>query len=139
MTKEERDKIIDLFEKYSFKGETRTLHDTAPGSGTEVISVITFEDALKAIEGINKKRVDMTFGEAIEEMRNGERVARKGWNGKGMYIFLTHEDKLNTGMCDHIDMKAADNSIVIGWLASQTDILATDWVIVPSVRSRTSN
>ena len=33
-------------------------------------------------------------------------------------------------ICPHIDMKAADGSIVIGWLASQTDMLADDWVVV---------
>ena len=53
MTKEEQDKIIALFEKYSFKGETRTLHDTAPGSGTEEAILIMKEDAVKAVEEIS--------------------------------------------------------------------------------------
>lgn len=52
MTKEEQDKIIALFEKYSFKGETRTLHDTAPGSGTEETIVITKEDVVKAVNEV---------------------------------------------------------------------------------------
>ena len=54
MTKEERDKIIALFEKYSFKGETRTLHDTAPGSGMEKTTLITKEDAVKAVNEVGK-------------------------------------------------------------------------------------
>lgn len=50
MTKEEQDKIIALFEKYSFKGETRTLHDTAPGSGTEETTLLTKEDAVRVVK-----------------------------------------------------------------------------------------
>ena len=98
----------------------------------------------------------MNFGQAIEHMRMGYRVARKGWNGKKMCIFLTrgsvvhykdlkehNQDALacarskdikseNTlvRIADHIDMIAADGSIVIGWLASQADMLAEDWEIV---------
>ncbi len=53
MTKEERDKIIALFEKYSFKGETRTLHDSISGSGTEEAILIMKEDAVKAVEEIS--------------------------------------------------------------------------------------
>jgi hypothetical protein len=33
-------------------------------------------------------------------------------------------------ICPHIDMKAADGSYVVGWLASQTDMLAEDWDVV---------
>ncbi len=53
MTKEERDKIIALFEKYSFKGQTKTLHDSTPGSGTEEAILIMKEDAVKAVEEIS--------------------------------------------------------------------------------------
>lgn len=92
-----------------------------------------------------------TFGEAIRNLKAGKRVARKGWNGKEMFIYLSTgysinvDDVLNRNLCEylaktsndgivcinsHIDMKAADGSLVIGWLASQTDMLAEDWVIV---------
>lgn len=86
------------------------------------------------------------FSEALNWLKQGEKVARKGWNGKGMYIFLDEgktipNDKMydkryivegttETKLCSHINMKTADDSIVIGWLASQTDMLAEDWVIV---------
>ena len=88
---------------------------------------------------------NLNFGQAIELMKKGAKVAREGWNGKGMYIFIqegtviTKDKARNKILSDiegdikinsHIDMKAADGSIVIGWLASQTDILAEDWVIV---------
>jgi len=56
VTKEEQDKIIALFEKYSFKGQTKTLHDSIPGSGTEEAILIMKEDAVKAVEEGCKER-----------------------------------------------------------------------------------
>lgn len=93
-----------------------------------------------------------TFGEAIRRLKAGQKVARKGWNGKGMFIYLTSGSKVPAVSmkpetanrlfgeklleCDetvtinpHIDMKASDGTVVIGWLASQTDMLATDWIV----------
>ena len=91
----------------------------------------------------------MDFGQAMSAMKDGERVARKGWNGKGMWIAITpgstikkefarsgavlklaEEGQSEITIGDHIDMKAADDSVVCGWLASQTDMLAEDWSIV---------
>lgn len=93
----------------------------------------------------------MNFGQALEALKLGSKVAREGWNGKGMFIYLVkgtvvdamdlrneagehigdntppfEKVKINS----HIAMKAADGSIVVGWLASQTDMLAEDWVVV---------
>ncbi len=98
-----------------------------------------FEDAYRPING-------MTFGLAIEALKRGHKVARAGWNGKGMWLILTHGRVINNiepnsfyercgfeapvTICSHIDMKAADGSMVVGWLASQTDMLAEDWSIV---------
>ena len=79
----------------------------------------------------------MNFGEAIEALKSGKKVARAGWNCKGMYLFLVHgQDLSNTfdpDSCDCVDsigMKTAQDTLVIGWLASQTDMLAEDWNIV---------
>lgn len=94
----------------------------------------------------------MTFGMAIEAMKRGKKVARKGWNGKGMWLCVPLVDgpkeipvsglwgkpnaeyaEQNGGaakVMPYVTMKAADGSIVMGWLASQTDMLADDWVIV---------
>lgn len=93
----------------------------------------------------------MSFGQALEELKKGNKVARSGWNGKGMFIYLVggsfvsfdelrneaanHLNKSNISYDDvcinaHIDMKAADGNIVVGWLASQTDMLAEDWEVV---------
>lgn len=90
------------------------------------------------------------FGTALEALKDGKAVARKGWNGKGMFLTLqkgsvvTGADMRNMPaksyygdsevvICPHIDMKAADGTYVVGWLASQTDMLAEDWDIVSLV------
>ena len=96
----------------------------------------------------------LTFGQAIEALKQGKKVARSGWNGKGMFIYLvkgtfipvwqlrneakehvtrTCQDTTPVQINSHIDMKAADGSIVVGWLASQTDMLAEDWDIVENL------
>lgn len=83
------------------------------------------------------ENTSMTFGEALEAMKAGKKVSRAGWNSKGMYLYLadgkllTHE--IGDGsypFTDSIVMKTADNRYCIGWLASQTDMLAEDWCIV---------
>lgn len=60
------------------------------------------------------------FGWALDQLRDGERVRRRGWNGKGMYLELQVHDE------HYIYMKTADDNLV-PWLASQTDMLALDW------------
>lgn len=95
----------------------------------------------------------MTFGEAVERLKRGDRIARLGWNGKGMWLSLSGPlegrqitaDKFWSANNAHyaarqpdgaanvlpcITMKTADGSILMGWLASQTDILSEDWVVV---------
>lgn len=84
---------------------------------------------------------NMTFGIAIEMIKRGFKVARKGWNGKKQYIQLATAisyksmdgDVVN---CEHesIGNKAiafvGTSGVQMGWLASQADMLAEDWVIV---------
>ena len=75
------------------------------------------------------------FEEALSLLKQGNKVARQGWNGKGMWIKLTHANKyisehgLTVHNLAHIDMRTATGEMCIGWLASQSDILADDWVI----------
>jgi hypothetical protein len=86
----------------------------------------------------------MNFGQALESLKSGDRVARMGWNGKGMFLFLVpgsvftvnrppllgiYPEGTEITYCPHVDMRTADGSIV-PWLASQTDILANDWEVV---------
>ena len=103
-------------------------------------------------EAVSRPCDGMTFGMAIEAMKRGKKVCRKGWNGKGMWICIPLVDgpkyvsmegiwgepnKDYAGyiggtvkVVPYVSMKAADGSIVMGWLASQTDMLAEDWMIV---------
>lgn len=74
-----------------------------------------------------------SFADAIKYVKRGLKVARKGWNGKGMYLRLI---KPGNAMCDHypmhscIGLKTAKCEMQPGWVASQADMLADDWVFV---------
>jgi hypothetical protein len=68
----------------------------------------------------------MKFGDAIEALKDGGCVARSGWNGKGMYIYLATFD----GFEPVFVMFTASKQFQPGWLASQADMLAEDWVAV---------
>lgn len=76
-----------------------------------------------------------TFGQAIELLKSGYKLSRKGWNGKGMYLTYVGPDQWQVDKYEShlnslpwIGMKTADGSFV-PWLASQSDILAEDWVL----------
>lgn len=82
----------------------------------------------------------MDFGEALRKLRDGRAVARSGWNGKGMFIYLVGPGDyapatdvaraaFGGGLVPYgpyIAMKTAQGNVV-PWLASQTDVLAEDW------------
>ena len=92
----------------------------------------------------------MNFGDALEALKEGKKVFRSGWNGKGMFLFvLEGASILKTKLYDAklkkiaetfdgdtleclptIRMKTADNKILTGWLASQSDMFAEDWEIL---------
>jgi len=80
----------------------------------------------------------MNFGQAIEALKTGKKVAREGWNGKGIFIELQIPDEnskmthpyifIDTTGLDTQNTKAPKNRVP--WLASQTDMLSEDWQIV---------
>ena len=81
---------------------------------------------------------NMDFGEAISMLKAGHKVARAGWNGKGIFIELQVPDEYSKMTHPYIfidttglqtDNPAAPKSRV-PWLASQTDMLAEDWEVV---------
>lgn len=93
----------------------------------------------------------MDFGVALMNLKEGHRVARQGWNGKGMYVFLascvnfcteadlsefnpTHTEECNelngVEVGDMLVLRTAQGTLQPGWLASQSDILAEDWLIL---------
>ena len=103
---------------------------------------------------MNNDTENLSFGDAIEALNQGKRVARTGWNGKGMFLFLLaagtipltaiHDPKLREVLqaelpegsthfeaLPSIRMWTADKKVLTGWLASQTDIFANDWCILP--------
>ena len=71
----------------------------------------------------------MNLGEAIEALKSGKNVARAGWNGKGMHLELQRPDEHSKMTLPYIFMYTAQGDNV-PWLASQTDMLAEDWIIV---------
>jgi Protein of unknown function (DUF2829) len=92
---------------------------------------------------------NLTFGEALRALKQGKRVSRAGWNGKGMWLSLTpgatvradnfwsgHNRAFaaaNGGAAEvqpYITMKTAQDKIV-PWLASQSDMLDEDWEVLP--------
>ena len=72
------------------------------------------------------KEHSMNFGAALENLKYGFRVARAGWNGKGMWLALQRPTDTSRMTVPYIFMKTADDQLV-PWLASQTDLLAEDW------------
>ena len=87
-------------------------------------------------------RNGLTFGQALEQLKLGNKVTRENWNGKNMYLYKVkqelHYPPLSDGeawkegvfeQSDFIVMKTADKKLV-PWLASQMDILAEDWSIL---------
>ena len=73
------------------------------------------------------------FGWALERLRTGERVSRRGWNAKGMWLMLVPQSALpitigkhEAKMLSYVVMKTATGEFV-PWLASQTDLLSFDW------------
>lgn len=80
----------------------------------------------------------MNFGEALEALKSGKKVARKGWNGKSQYIELASNISYTSSAgevvnCEHdaIGNRAiafvGTSGVQMGWLASQADMLAEDW------------
>ena len=83
------------------------------------------------------------FSEALYRLKQGQKVTRAGWNGKGMFLFLANNIEFHTdadlSCVRHLEgeltlpaivLKTADDQFCVGWLASQTDLLADDWQIV---------
>lgn len=85
----------------------------------------------------------MDFGEAIRALKAGEKVARQGWNGKGMWLGYVAGDQWGLGskapyestaeganLLPRIGLRTAGQGCFVPWLASQSDVLAEDWHLV---------
>ena len=107
-----------------------------------------FEESYRAIE---REGQALTFGDALHMLKLGKKVARAGWNGKGMWLSLScdgsrmvkaenfwsphnaqfaRENGGEATVLPSITMKTATGEILMGWLASQSDVLSEDWQVV---------
>lgn len=111
---------------------------------------VVYEDGYKSwspkstFESAYRQSGEMTFGHALQALKDGKKVARSGWNGKGMFLFIVDGSTFTVNRAPllgiypegtkvdyhaHIDMKTAQG-YVVPWLASQADMLDEDWCIV---------
>ena len=106
-------------------------------------------------DGNNEVHISMlgTFGWALEMLRAGKFVTRRGWNGEGMYLWYMPPanvpkqwlkephlvalcgDKPSIEVLGTVRMRTADGKVLTGWLASQSDLFATDWELSASYQS----
>ncbi|MBQ4199546.1 MAG: DUF2829 domain-containing protein [Kiritimatiellae bacterium] len=124
----------------------KEFHDEHYAANPEGLTL----ELVKAYYGQFANNPCMTFGQAIEAMKQGKKVARRGWNGKNMYVWVmpgsTIKDCPNitdphlkaisdanggtVTFTGSIRMKTATGEVLTGWLASQTDMLSDDWQII---------
>ena len=135
------------------KAQSGAAYQTHTGSSSSqtLHRDISLDEAIKTHnQKVTAARSDATtprsmfgFSDALSDLKSGHRVCRQGWNGKGMWLVLVEAKQWSTTIFNApfqsdpaprllpwIAMKTADNSLV-PWLASQTDILAMDWMSVP--------
>jgi hypothetical protein len=115
-----------------------------PGDAVDMGYKVVYEDGYESwspqdvFEKAYRKVSGMSFGLAIEALKLGLAVARKGWNGKGIYLELQVPDRHSKMTLPYIYIVTCglitDNPHApkgrVPWLASQTDMLAEDWYVV---------
>jgi hypothetical protein len=107
-------------------------------------------DGNRRVNGVVQSERLLDFAGALTALKAGARVARRGWNGTGMFLYLVPGSTFHVSRKPllgiyprgkrvqyrpHIDMVCADGKIV-PWLASQTDLLEEDWVVVAHAADR---
>ena len=149
------EKLLVMVEKWD-KGELnftptcpREIYDRQLKAMKEKLDILEERAKLEGVELGEMILTGKTFGEALEALKRGRKVARKGWNGKGMWLWLKESVTIKAEWCKDpelkklveanggeiealgtICMKTADNKVLTGWLASQTDMLSNDWIIL---------
>lgn len=158
-----KEELFAAYEAVKDKAICVTLFVRMPGGEIEIISNTNVEEKMAYIDQTydddlvhsNSVKIHiedysfecmddpLDFGSAILNLKEGHKVARKGWNGKGMFLCLATSIDFNTDadlssvqnlcgdlVCQSVVMKTADNKFVVGWVPSQADMLAEDWTIV---------
>lgn len=140
--------LVISINNYHERSDVKASPDTRP-SDDEYLNA--FSAATDFLNG-EPDTMNRTYGEALEALKEGKAVSRVGWNGKGMFLFMRPEGIVPVAMVKtlpeyvknyygikqiqevvftgYLCMKTADDSIVNGWLASQTDMLSNDWCIL---------
>jgi len=143
----------DTIMMYCKDGEVKRINDTEDIFYT--LSNVLRSDWEILDDNYDYKAVHtMNFGEALKNLLNGKKVARKGWNGKDQFVYYTDCSRINLDelrnearahlrnyykidrstdqvfINGHLDLKNAQDQIVVGWTPTQTDMLANDWYIV---------
>jgi hypothetical protein len=142
--------VVEIFPRVYYGTKKVTAWSQRRANSEEPGYAVRYEDGYTSwspkatFEAAYQPTTALSFGHAIVALKSGARVARAGWNGKGMFLFLVPGSTFAVNRppllgiypaghvvdyCPHIDMKTADGKVV-PWLASQTDMLADDWQIV---------
>jgi hypothetical protein len=80
----------------------------------------------------------MNFGQALEALKSGKKAARSGWNGKGIFVELQRPDEHSKMTSPYIFIDTTGLQTTnpdapksrVPWLASQTDMLSEDWMVI---------
>ena len=128
--------------------DIKAIAEALVGMTTEEVQnlakVLKDEYGITAEEKVAQTETGMTFGGAIAALKQGKKVARQGWNGKGMFLYLVSagsypvkmdaaksiaDENGNVNYGPYVALKAANGS-VYPWNASQADMLSNDWEVV---------
>lgn len=111
--------------------------DGGAANTTEYAGYISWSPS-EVFQNAYKSSGELSFGDALVYLKDGKKVARKGWNGKGIFIQLKNpspdSDMTNSYIFIDTTGLVSDNEFapksLVPWLASQTDMLAQDWVVL---------
>lgn len=127
-------KLGSYFESRNWSIPSDIPKDTA---GYKIKNSIELSSWLSCKE-FKSKFSELDFSDALRLLKRGFAIAREGWNGKGIFIVMQKPDANSkmthpyiyidtTGLVTDSDLAPKDR---VPWVASQTDLLAEDWVIV---------
>lgn len=148
-------KIVEAEPAIRMEGKVYTVHDAMPRlfANREDGYKVTYADGYESwspravFEAAYRPFTAMSFGQAVELLKLGERVARKGWNGKGMFVVFqkgypqgipcNEQTAIAWGLnygdlfkCEpYLQIKMVNGSHAM-WVPSINDVLAEDWEIV---------
>jgi hypothetical protein len=143
-TQNRSEKKIKIDPPYRLEGTVKLVKDgdfaefclcSAEDGNLSVGALVGCVEGLHVVVDVKNASDQFDFGEALFRLKQGKQVARKGWNGKDMCVFLDecipraekHAGVRGRHIRPCLVMIDAQGMLVPGWLASQTDMLAEDW------------